>query len=511
MEEMKREQDKDSVIKRVKSILRVGDNHTVRKEMPPTMKILMSNVKKLHLIKGILYRKGPAGNQLVLPPRYRSLAVRELHQNMGHVSSEKVLALMRSRFYWPKMQRDVEQFVRHQCACVKQKKPTVQPKEELFDISTSCPFELISIDFMHLEQSVGGQEYVMVVVDHFTRYAVCYATKNKSGKTAANNMFNDFVLRYGWPARIMHDQGGEFENELFSQLETLSGVKKSRTTPYHPQSNGKCERMNRTLLGLLRTLPEKFKSRWSRHLQKVTHAYNSTMHSATGFSPFYLLFGREPQLPVDLMFNKTAIGPVKPYKQYVDEWQSAMKEAYALAAQESNDAARKNKLLYDKRAKAALLKEGDRVLVKNVRERGGPGKLRSYWEQTIYRVKERKPESPVYVVIPEKGGKTRTVHRNMLLQCGEKVPDQDEEIRSKTESKADKGRMKEQKDKNGDDELVDNATECQQSDESENEEESAVSPDQSPSDTTLGRGKRVKKKKSIMTYDQLGLPSSSVQ
>ena len=136
------------------------------------------------------------------------------------------------------MQRDVEQFVKHQCACVKQKKPTVQPKEELFNISTSCPFELISIDFMHLEQSVGGQEYVMVVVDHFTRYAVCYATKNKSGKTAANNMFNDFVLRYGWPARIMHDQGGEFENELFTQLETLSGVKKSRTTPYQGRRNG---------------------------------------------------------------------------------------------------------------------------------------------------------------------------------------------------------------------------------------------------------------------------------
>ena len=151
-----------------------------------------------------------------------------------------------------------------------------------------------------------------MVVDHYTRYAVCYATKNKSGKTAANNMFNNFVLRYGCPARIMHNQGGEFENELFTQLETLSGVKKSRTTPYHPQSNGKCERMNRTLLGLLRTLPEKFKSRWSRHLQKVTHAYNATMHSATGFSPFYLLFGREPQLTVDLMFNKTAIGPAKP-------------------------------------------------------------------------------------------------------------------------------------------------------------------------------------------------------
>ena len=220
-----------------------------------------------------------------------------------------------------------------------------------------------------------------MVVDHYTRYAVCYATKNKSGKTAANNMFNNFVLRYGWPARIMHNQGGEFENELFTQLETFSRVKKSRTTPYHSQSNGKCERMNHTLLGLLRTLPEK--SRWSRHPQKVTHAHNSTIHSATGCSPFYLLFGREPQLPVDHMFNKTAIGLVKSYTQYVEKLQSAMKETFALVAKESNGVARKNKLLYDKRAKAAVLKKGDRVLVKSVRERRDPGKLRSYWEQTI--------------------------------------------------------------------------------------------------------------------------------
>ena len=504
LDDIRREQEKDSVIRRVKRIIKSGERGSVKREMPPTMKILISNVKKLELVNDILYRNGVSGKQLILPPRYRRLAIRELHQNMGHVSAEKVLALIRSRFFWPRMQRDVEQFVKEQCACVKQKKPTVQLKDELFNIKTSCPFELVSIDFMHLERSVGGQEYVMVVVDHFTRFAVCYATSNKSGKTAASNIFNDFVLRYGWPARIMHDQGGEFENQMFSQLETLSGIKKSRTTPYHPQSNGKCERMNRTLLGLLRTLPEKFKSKWSRHLQKVTHAYNSTLHSATGFSPFFLLFGREPHLPIDLMFSKTAIGPVKTYKQYVDEWQSAMREAYALAARQSDEAANKSKNQYDKRAKAAVLQEGDRVLVKNVKERGGPGKLRSFWEQTVYRVKERKPDSPVYVVMPEKGGKTRTLHRNMLLQCGEEIPDKDEEENIIGADKEDNERVV--KSDNKDDNKGD-ATERHQSDESESDE-GDTSCDRSPLGSSLGRGKRVKKKKTITTYDQLGVPNT---
>ena len=99
---------------------------------------------------------------------------------MGHVSADKVLTLILSRSDNPKMQRDVEQFVKQQCACVKQKKPTVQQRDELFNINTSCPFELILIDFMHLERSADGQKYVMVVVDHFTRFAVCYAIKNKS-------------------------------------------------------------------------------------------------------------------------------------------------------------------------------------------------------------------------------------------------------------------------------------------------------------------------------------------
>uniref|UniRef100_A0A3P8TE73 Gypsy retrotransposon integrase-like protein 1 n=2 Tax=Amphiprion percula TaxID=161767 RepID=A0A3P8TE73_AMPPE len=368
---------------------------------------------------GTLFRKTQHKEQLVLPAVYHPLVLNELHKQMGHLGSERTINLTRDRFYWPKMQRDIEHFVMNVCECLKKRKPNRQARAPMQSIETTHPFQIVSIDFLHLEQCKGGCEYILVVMDHYTRFAQAYATTNKAAKTVAERLFNDFCLRFGFPEKLHHDLGREFENKLLHHLKDLSGIKGSHTTPYHPQGNGQTERFNRTLLSMLRTLTEEQKTDWKSHLPKVIHAYNCTVNESTGYSPFFLLFGRLPRLPVDLLFGIEQQDSPGPYQDYVDKWRQRMTEAYNIATRNAGKSSQRGKTQYDKKVYGPPLKIGSRVLVRNVTEKGGPGKIRSYWEDNIYVIKNQKGEdSPVFELVPENGqGRTRVMHRNMLLPC----------------------------------------------------------------------------------------------
>ena len=233
-------------------------------------------------------------------------------------------------------------------------------------IITTTPFEMVSIDFLHLEHSRKGYEYILVIMDHFTCYAQTYATWNKSVQTVAEKLYNDFIPRFGFPAKIHHDQGAEFDNKLFHMLEQLCNIIHSRTNSYHPEGNGQVERFNRTLLAMLCTLPESYKSHWKDHLNEVVHAYNCTCHESDGYSPFYLMFGHHPRLPIDLVFNLQSQAESITYPCYVDNWLSAMRQAYDIAASQSKARGGRAKACYDHKMPSSVLQPGDHVLIKNL-------------------------------------------------------------------------------------------------------------------------------------------------
>uniref|UniRef100_A0A8C5WDF6 Gypsy retrotransposon integrase-like protein 1 n=1 Tax=Leptobrachium leishanense TaxID=445787 RepID=A0A8C5WDF6_9ANUR len=422
MGQIRKSQEEDPIVGRVlryKTKNQRPGNEVLKTEHLD-VQLLLKQWTKLFVNKdGVLYRKTSERDQLILPKEYHPLVFKELHQEMGHLGVERTLTLIRDRFYWQHMQKDVEHFVTRVCECLKKKKPNKPTRAPLSTITTTYPFEMVSVDFLHLEKCKQGYEYILVVMDHYTRFAQAYATRNKSAKTVAEKIFNDFALKFGFPSKIHHDMGKEFENQMFTRLKELSGVRGSHTTPYHPQGNGQVKRFNRTLLSMLRTLTEKEKTDWKNSLGKVVHAYNCTRSEATGYSPYYLLFGRSPRLPIDLLFNRAVEEKQETYEDYVTEWQKRMSEAYVVASRTAKKEPTRGKVYYDRRIQGNDLQPGGRVLVRNLTERGGPGKIRSYWEDKVHVVVQRKSkESPVYEIKPENGeGRNRVIHRNLLMPC----------------------------------------------------------------------------------------------
>ncbi len=168
---------------------------------------------------------------------------------------------------------------------------------------------------------------------------------------------------------------------------------------------------------MLRTLTDKEKEACKDHLPQVIHSYNCTRHESIGYLPHFLLFGCHPRLPVDLLFGLAEQTEPVSHKGYAEKWRKRMTEAYRVANKNSLSSSAKGKSYFDRNVRGVVLKPGNRVLVRNLGERGGPGKLCSYWEKRAYVVREQVSDTPVYVIHPEGDdwGRTRTLHRNLLL------------------------------------------------------------------------------------------------
>ena len=291
--------------------------------------------------------------------------------------------------------------------------------DDLRLITSSSPLQLVDIDFVHLDLCSGGYENLSVITDHFTRFMQVYPTTNKSARTAAEKLYNNFMMRYGIPEKLLSDRGREFENELFHRLSKLCGIKKTRTTPYHPQTNGQVERMNQTVINILKCLPDQYKSNWRNHVNKLVHAYSSIKSSATGDSPYYLLFGRHPRLPIDVLLLSQS-SHTSSYPEYAKKWEDQMRQVYQFTM---NSVARKKKNInrYNTKVKSLnILKPGDRVLVRSLSQRGGTRKLRNHWQEKIHKiVSATGDDSGTYKIVPENfmKPKDRIVLRNMLLKC----------------------------------------------------------------------------------------------
>jgi hypothetical protein len=182
--------------------------------------------------------------------------------------------------------------------------------------------------------------------------------------------------------------------------------------------NGETERFNQTLLGMLGTLEEHQKADWKSYIPTLVHAYNSTHHKSTGFSPHFLMFGRHPRLAIDAFLGlPTEDIADKQHTEYVAKLRKRLSESYDRARQNARSSGLLNKKHYDKSARSTRLQPGDIVLVRNVALRGKQ-KLADRWEHQPYViVAQPNSDTPVYEVKREgaRFTKTKRLHRNLLL------------------------------------------------------------------------------------------------
>ena len=389
------------------------------------VKSFWRNKKSLKLVKDVLYRKSFSDNstskktlwQLVVPKLFRERALLGCHDDVGHQGILRTLSLLRERFYWPGMQEEATQHVLKCSRCLRRKTPPqVAP---LQPILVTQPMELVHMDYLSLEPSKGNIENVLVITDHFTRYALAYPSKTQTAQATARILWDNFICHYGFPEKFISDQGRNFESDLIKELCKIAGVKKVHTTPYHPQGNGQCERFNSTLCNMLGTLSEEEKSDWKSHLGCMTHAYNCTKHASTTYSPYYLMFGRHPRLPIHVEFGLNK--PNCSDNSSKSRLRRRLNYAFQKASKYSDQQASKYKHSYDKSVKGPQLHENDLVLVKIVAHKGRH-KLQDRWEPEEYVVIEQPiAGTPVYKVKPVNGDNVRTLHRNLLLPLGVKL------------------------------------------------------------------------------------------
>lgn len=416
IDDLIRLQEDDPAISKVLKMVGT-DVRSSCKNQSSVVKKLLSKWYQLKIVNKLLFREimdnGEVKRVIVLPVALVSTVLKQVHDYMGHQGIERTMLLTRQRCYWPTLNKDVEQYCLNckRCTLSKEKMPKI--KTRMGHLTASRPLEVVAIDFTLLEKSSSGHENVLVMSDVFTKYSIAVPTKDQTASTVARILQSEWFNKLGIPSRIHSDQGKSFENKIVKALCKLYETKKTKTTPYHPQGNSQVERFNRTLHNLLRTLEQEQKNNWSKHIQELVFSYNCTPHSSTGFSPYFLFFGREPRLPLDNL-----LGEADPESVCMDEWVAqhrqrmlcAMTRAYKMTQRK----AKQRKERHDKSVNAKDMNEGTKVILRNRVK--GRNKIQDVWNSTSYVVRGKMGNSSAYVVEHCGNGSVKVVNRLDLLE-----------------------------------------------------------------------------------------------
>ena len=308
--------------------------------------------------KNILWRnRSEAGSraQLVVPRSLRDTIFNDSHHTTygGHFGITHTHSNLQLHYFWPGMSDFVKDRISACHKCVARKSP-INRHHPMGHVPVSGRFERVAMDLLDVSViSAKGYKYILVVCDYFTKYTEAYPLKDKTARSVADALMDIWLPRYGFPLFLHSDQGKEFDNAMIHTLSELLGTVKTKTTPYHPRSDGLVERFNRTLLAMLAMFVSQEHDNWDDLLPFMMLAYNTTVHTSTGFTPYRLVFGDECNLPGNLVHRELRADPPPGDPGTYASWvQQALFESYDEVRAQQQRATHRQKRNYDSKAVA---------------------------------------------------------------------------------------------------------------------------------------------------------------
>lgn len=321
----------------------------------------------------------------------------------GHAGMRRMSNNIKKYYYWPGMDNDVQKFVKCCDKCQRQKYSIPKKEPMIISSTANTAFEKIYLDLVGpLQTDSNNFTYVLTLQCELTKYVEAYPLVSKKSEEVAKTFVNNFILRYGVPTEIATDRGKEFLSEIFQEVCKLLNIKQLNSTAYHHQSLGALEVTHKNLNAFLRIQTDNHPELWSKWIPFWSFAYNTTVHSETGFTPYELVFGKKCSLPSNLSKD---LEPLYNFENYPCELKYRLQLSQKEARNNLLNSKVSRKIRYDQNINPITYKENDLILVKNEIP---SNKLDNVYTGPYIVVKDIPPN----VEIINKYGKKDIIHKN---------------------------------------------------------------------------------------------------
>ena len=328
-------------------------------------------------------------SQVVIPASLRHEILVACHDDPtgSHFGITKTYEKIRARYYWPNMYKGVAHWCNSCVDCAMKKIPRRAHKAPLLPIPVQGAFDRIAMDALGpFPPSHDGNRYIIVFSDYYTRWPEAFALPSIEAPRIAELLVNEIVARHGAPRALLSDRGPNFMASIVKEVCKLLNTRRLHTTAYHPQTDGLVERFNGTLAEALSMYVSTNQKDWDKHLPLVLFAYRVSLNATTGESPFYLLYGREPRLPIDaaliLPDSNVSTSVAQLRAKIVENIESAQQ----LILSNTQLAQQKMKSYYDKKASPVPFEVGSRVWVYTPKKKKGLSKKLQHNFHGPYRI-----------------------------------------------------------------------------------------------------------------------------